>query len=110
LTLQSFDFNVLQHLNDLNKKSHRFKISALIEPDDNNEINFNIEKLKFKPDIWSPYFKVLDADKVKHLHSLGIQVIPWTVNSKSEMEQVFDLKCDGLITDYPNRAEKYIKK
>ena len=110
LTLQSFDVNVLQQLNNLNKKSHRFKISALIEPEDNNEIDFNIEKLKFKPDIWSPYFKVLDADKVKYLHSLGIQVIPWTVNSKSEMEQVFNLKCDGLITDYPNRAEKYIKK
>ncbi|MCP9769011.1 glycerophosphodiester phosphodiesterase [Lacihabitans sp. LS3-19] len=110
LTLQSFDFNVLQHLNSLNKEKHRFKISALIEPEDNNEIDFNIEKLKFKPDIWSPYFKVLDEVKVKYLHSLGIQVIPWTVNSESEMEQVFDLQCDGLITDYPNRAVKYIKK
>jgi glycerophosphoryl diester phosphodiesterase len=83
---------------------------VLIEPEDNNEIDFNLEKLGFKPDIWSPNFRVLSHAKVEYLHSLGIKVIPWTVNTEAEMDKIYAYGCDGLITDYPNRAIKYIKK
>lgn len=109
-TLQSFDFNVLRYLNLIRENSKRYHISVLIEPEDNNEIDFNLEKLGFKPDIWSPNFKVLSLEKVEYLHGLGIKVIPWTVNTEAEMDKIYAYGCDGLITDYPNRAIKYIKK
>jgi glycerophosphoryl diester phosphodiesterase len=109
-TVQSFDFNVLRYLKLRRENTRKFSISVLIEPEDNNEIDFNLEKLGFKPDIWSPNFKVLSLSKVEYLHSLGIKVIPWTVNSEAEMDKVYAYGCDGLITDYPNRAIKYIKK
>jgi glycerophosphoryl diester phosphodiesterase len=35
--------------------------------------------------------------------SLGLTVIPWTVNERSDMERLIDLGVDGLITDYPDR-------
>jgi glycerophosphoryl diester phosphodiesterase len=92
------------------ENKRKYSISVLIESEDNNEIDFNLEKLRFKPDIWSPSFRVLSHEKVEYLHSLGIKVIPWTVNTEAEMDKIYAYGCDGLITDYPNRAIKYIKK
>ena len=109
LTLQSFDFNVLKRLHELNRIKKKYDISVLIEPEDNNEIDFNIEKLGFKPDIWSPYFKVLNTESVKYLHKLNIRVIPWTVNTEKDMEYLKNIGCDGLISDYPNKAIKFQK-
>lgn len=37
-----------------------------------------------------------------YLHSQNIKVIPWTVNTAKEIEEVKKLGVDGLITDYPN--------
>jgi glycerophosphoryl diester phosphodiesterase len=104
LTLQSFDFNVLNHLHKINSKSSskKFFISVLIEPEDNNDIDFNLAKLDFLPDIWSPYFKTLDKNKVDYLHKMKIKVIPWTVNNIEDMKSIKEMGCDGLITDFPN--------
>jgi glycerophosphoryl diester phosphodiesterase len=105
--LQSFDFNVLNYLNTQiqAKKIKKVAISALIEPFDNNDIDFQLKNLNFKPDIWSPYFVMLDKAKVDKLHQMGIRVVPWTVNLRKDMEKVKELGCDGLITDYPDRAK-----
>jgi glycerophosphoryl diester phosphodiesterase len=68
-------------------------------------VQFNLDKLGFKPQIWSPYFVQATENRVKELHQLGIKVIPWTVNKREDMEKVKAIGCDGLITDYPNRAK-----
>ncbi|GGD78701.1 glycerophosphoryl diester phosphodiesterase [Emticicia aquatilis] len=107
VTLQSFDYNVLKfwHKQIEQKKYKSIALSALIEPFDNNEVQFNLDKLGFKPQIWSPYFAQATEKRVKELHELGIKVIPWTVNKREDMEKVKAVGCDGLITDYPDRAK-----
>jgi glycerophosphoryl diester phosphodiesterase len=107
VTLQSFDYNVLKfwHKQIKQKKYKPITLSALIEPFDNNDVKFNLEKLGFKPQIWSPYFAQATEKRVKELHELGIKVIPWTVNKREDMEKVKGVGCDGLITDYPDRAK-----
>ncbi|WP_064197674.1 MULTISPECIES: glycerophosphodiester phosphodiesterase [Emticicia] len=107
VTLQSFDYNVLKfwHKQIEKKKYKPITLSALIEPFDNNDVKFNLEKLGFKPQIWSPYFAQATEKRVKELHELGIKVIPWTVNKREDMEKVKANGCDGLITDYPDRAK-----
>lgn len=50
------------------------------------------------------------ADYVKKAHSLGIQVIPWTVNDKQTIGLVLDQGVDGIITDYPNRAREVMQE
>jgi glycerophosphoryl diester phosphodiesterase len=107
VTLQSFDYNVLKfwHQQIKQKKYKSIALSALIEPMDNNEVQFNLVKLGFKPQIWSPYFVQATEIRVKELHELGIKVIPWTVNKREDMEKVKAVGCDGLITDYPDRAK-----
>jgi glycerophosphoryl diester phosphodiesterase len=105
LCLQSFDFNVLSYLNTLNYLKKRFDISVLLEAEDENEVGPVLEKLGFTPDIWSPYYKTLNPERVKALKYMHIRVIPWTVNEVSDMRNIKKMACDGLITDYPNRVK-----
>ncbi len=106
VTIQSFDFNVLKYwYTRINAGEYQeAELVALIEPFDNNDIDYNLKKLGFKPAIWSPYFAKLTKEDVAKLHNLGIKVIPWTVNEVVDMEAVKEMGCDGLITDYPDRA------
>ncbi len=106
VTIQSFDFNVLRYWFSRIQAGEYEKpsLSALIEPYDDNDIDLNLNKLGFKPDVWSPYFLHLNEEKVEKLHQLGIKVIPWTVNKIEDMKNVKAIGCDGLITDYPDRA------
>jgi glycerophosphoryl diester phosphodiesterase len=53
---------------------------------------------------WSPYFRELNAAAVTEAHGLSLKVVPWTVNSAEDMAGIIDMKVDGLITDYPDRA------
>ena len=40
---------------------------------------------------------------MKEAKSLGLQVLPWTVNDPPDMERLIDWGVDGIITDYPDR-------
>jgi glycerophosphoryl diester phosphodiesterase len=55
---------------------------------------------------WSPYFRELDAAAVAEAHAAGLKVVPWTINDSADMARIIDMKVDGLITDYPDRARK----
>ena len=52
--------------------------------------------------IWSPNSRTLTAQQVTAAHDAGLLVVPWTVNSESEMEKLIEWGVDGLITDYPD--------
>ena len=54
--------------------------------------------------IWSPRFVELTADLVSEAHALGLKVVPWTINTSADMARIIDMRVDGLITDYPDRA------
>jgi glycerophosphoryl diester phosphodiesterase len=105
ITLQSFDFNVVKHWNKkiMAGQYKKVKIAALVA--NMKGIEANLKDLGFKPDIYSPYYKLLSAEKVAELHQKGIKVIPWTVNTLSEMQEIKAMGVDGLITDYPDRAK-----
>jgi glycerophosphoryl diester phosphodiesterase len=53
--------------------------------------------------VWSPYFRNLTAEGLAQSRTLGLKVIPWTVNERAEMERLIDLGVDGIISDYPDR-------
>jgi glycerophosphoryl diester phosphodiesterase len=54
--------------------------------------------------VWSPFWRNVTPEAVAESHTLGLKVIPWTVNDPAEMVRLIDLKVDGLITDYPDRG------
>ena len=54
--------------------------------------------------VWTPQHTELTLDSLRQARSLGLQVIPWTVNEPLDMERLIAWGVDGLITDYPDRA------
>jgi glycerophosphoryl diester phosphodiesterase len=54
--------------------------------------------------IWSPYFGDIDANSVATAQSLGLKVVPWTVNTTPEIQSMLAMGVDGLISDYPQLA------
>ena len=53
--------------------------------------------LAMKAFSWHPRFKVLTRDQVDMLHTAGLKVFPWTINTRAEAEKVLALGVDGLI-------------
>ncbi|MCG8323739.1 MAG: glycerophosphodiester phosphodiesterase [Cytophagales bacterium] len=97
--IQSFDIRVLQYLHE---KDPKVTLAFLVE----NKLNYKaqLKKLGFEPAIYSPYYKLLDANVIEKLHKKNIKVIPWTINDPVEMKLMIEWGVDGIITDYPNRA------
>ena len=43
---------------------------------------------------------------MKQARSLGLGVLPWTVNDVPDMERLIGWGVDGIITDYPDRLRE----
>jgi glycerophosphoryl diester phosphodiesterase len=56
--------------------------------------------------IWSPNYLDLTEALVKEAKSLGLAVLPWTVNDRADMERLIDWGVDGIISDYPDRLRE----
>ena len=102
--IQSFDFAVLKYwkLQTNAGKYPKVRLSALVANLRSPEKN--LEMLGFKPDIYSPYYRLISQEKIARLHAQRINVIPWTINQREDMKRLKDWGVDGLITDYPDRA------
>jgi len=96
--LQSFDLRILE---EIKKQSPKMPVALLV--DENESVAEKLKQLSFKPEIISPYFKLLQKNRIEHYQSKGYKIIPWTVNKEEDLQQLIDLKVDGIITDYPNR-------
>jgi glycerophosphoryl diester phosphodiesterase len=53
--------------------------------------------------VWSPLFRNVTPAALAESKSLGLKVIPWTVNERADMARLIALGVDGIITYYPNR-------
>lgn len=52
-------------------------------------------------DVLSPNRAIVTQEVIDEAHALGLEIVPWTVNNRVEMETLIDMGVDGLITDYP---------
>jgi glycerophosphoryl diester phosphodiesterase len=101
IVIQSFDLRVLKYWHE---KHPDVRLAVLVE--NKKSVSANLEELGFKPSIYSPYFELIDKADIQYLHQQKIRVIPWTVNEEADMRKIYELGADGLITDYPSRANK----
>ena len=101
--IQSFDFRTLQYLH---QKYPSIKTAMLIEGYNKRGLDAQIESLGFNPTIYSPAFELVTPELVAKCHSLGIKIIPWTVNDKETIERLKAMGVDGIISDYPDLFQK----
>ena len=59
--------------------------------------------------VWSPNYKDVTEALVREAQSLGLKIVPWTVNEDADLARLLDWKVDGLITDYPDRLRALMK-
>ena len=103
--IQSFDYRPLQAMRQLDKMVN---LSLLVENE--KDLPTKLAKLGFTPDIYSPYYKLVDQGLVELAHENKMKIIPWTVNEPKEMERLIELGVDGIITDYPERLIHLVNK
>ena len=51
-----------------------------------------------------PGYHYVDAEMVEALHARDIKVVPWTANRERDWKRLYEIGCDGVITDYPAEA------
>ncbi len=97
--VQSFDFRSLRAIHSVRPD---IRLSALTESDP----DFDAIRTT-GASIWSPYYAVLTEADIDTAHSLGLRVLPWTVNTVAEMQLLVDRNVDGFITDRPDLGMRF---
>jgi glycerophosphoryl diester phosphodiesterase len=98
-TLQSFDQRTL-----ISAKDRRSPVtfSLLVDSMESGNLESRIARLGFQPEIFSPDYKLVDEALVADAKRLGVEVLPWTVNTREQMIRLLEMGVDGIITDYPD--------
>lgn len=96
--IQSFDPESLETMRQL---APDIRLAFLVGE---GEFDENIRLLSFKPEIYSPAFRLVDEKLVKMVHANGMTIIPWTVNETDDIRLILEAGVDGLISDYPDRV------
>ncbi|HKC66819.1 MAG TPA: glycerophosphodiester phosphodiesterase family protein [Bacteroidia bacterium] len=104
IILQSFDVRILQ---ELKKRNSTPQMALLVE--NINGLEANLKKLGFIPDIYSPYFHLINDTLVQKVHEHNMRLIPWTINETSDIKKMIALGVDGIISDYPDRVIEITK-
>ena len=96
--IQSFD---VRQIKEVHNKYPQVVIGFLTSKKDVS-LEDNLKQIGFKPEIYSPQYKLTTKTLINKCHDLGMKYVPWTVNTTEEMSQLIELGVDGIITDYPD--------
>jgi glycerophosphoryl diester phosphodiesterase len=97
VVIQSFDKRTIQIIQ---KKYPKMRTSYLV--DNKQSLAANLSDLGYTPFVYSPAYKLVTAEMVRQCRDKGIKIVPWTVNTKEEIDALKALGVDGIISDYPN--------
>lgn len=103
--LQSFDFRVLNYLH---QNHPEIPLAVLIE--ESGSPDEYLKQLGFVPEVFSPYYKLVDAQLIDFCKKHQMYLIPWTVNEVDDIERLLHLGVHGIISDYPDRVIEVLKK
>lgn len=101
LILRSFDPKPLQYLH-----THYPDIALSLIVENKLSIPENIDILGFNPYMYSPEYVHVSPEMIHFGKKHNIKIVPWTVNTKEEINQLVKIGVDGIITDYPDLFEK----
>lgn len=100
-TLLSFDPRVLQAARRVQPD---LALCLLLE-DQLPAITELFAELGFEPTTLGPDFQLLSAATVQAIRAAypALRLVPWTVNSLTDLRIVYSWQVEGITTDYPNR-------
>ncbi len=96
--ISSFNWEELQLFYEKNKT---VPIAVLTEDDPLDAIP---TALALEAVAINPNHKALNEANVKKIKAAGLQLYPWTVNEPEDIEKMYALGVDAIITDFPERV------
>jgi glycerophosphoryl diester phosphodiesterase len=97
--IQSFDPRALQVMH---RKYPSVATSLLIEDYDKRSVEEQLQQLGFTPFVYSPHFSLVTPQLVQQCRSKQMKLVPWTINTLEQIQQLKNTGVDGIITDYPD--------
>ena len=98
LYVSSFDW---EELREFRKLTNQFGIAVLTDKNPLDAIPVAHELSAFAI---NPNHKKLTQDMIKQIQREGFEVLTWTVNDTTRIEELTSWGIDGIITDFPDRA------
>ena len=104
LIVQTFDVRSLEYIH---QNWPEVTLAFLTKKD--TDIKEILSRISFLPGWWSPHFSVVTAENVAYCHSLGIKVVPWTVDEQADILAVAGCGVDAIISNYPDRLIELLR-
>ena len=101
--VQSFDVRTLQ---EARRMAPELRQALLVE--NLRSVQENIDALGHVPEVYSPDLRLVNKKLRDYTRQRGMQLIPWTVNDRKDIQKMLDLGVDGIISDYPDRVLKLV--
>jgi glycerophosphoryl diester phosphodiesterase len=95
IVIQSFDHRSLRVIRAIDPD---IRLAALTT---NGEAKIKVYN-GYKFDIWSPNYNDVTQERIAEAHTVGLLVVPWTVNDSADMSRLIEWGVDGLISDRPD--------
>lgn len=105
IIIQSFDPRTLNYLN---RVYPNIKLSYLLSSS-KYPLKTLYKKLDFTPAYFSPSYKLVTPGLINDCHKAGMKIVPWTVNHREDIQYLYRIGVDGIITDYPKLAQEWLK-
>lgn len=101
--LQSFDFRTLHAMKKLAPEIERV---ALWEGGDRDFVSIAREA---DAHVVSPQYSLVTPEKVGAAHEAGLEVVPWTANTRADWDKLIDARVDAIISDDPAELLAYLR-
>ena len=102
--LQSFDFRTLHAMKKLEP---RMRLSALFDSASKPFVEIARDA---GATIVSPRYPLVTKAEVDAAHAAGLQVVPWTANTREDWAKLVDAGVDAIISDDPAELIAYLKE
>ena len=123
VAIQSFDWRTLQAVRRLDPAIPTVCLTIQTASNDNTRdgtwtLGMKLAELGSAPKmaraagcaVWSGDGGAITQPLVREAQSLGLKVIPWTINDPADMDRMIGWGVDGLITDYPDRLREVMAR
>lgn len=104
LLVQCFDVRTLNYLHE---KYPNVRLSYLVE-DKNATFEELMSRLNFVPQVYSPESDMLTEEIAVKVREKGMELAPWTVDDKPEVERLKKLGIDAIISNQPDSVMRWL--
>lgn len=121
VVFQSFDWRILRHIRDRMTDTELSALSCKKDDDAPGNVfqdspwldgHAEVALASGVPaavaaagcDYWAPHAADIDDCDLRNAKALGLRTLVWTVNAPAKIDQTFDKKVFGIITDVPTLA------